>query len=111
MSKVYLRGGSRTFKGGGGGGVGTMSAKGTSFHGGLDASSPRNVSKIAISSILRQLLHSFNANFLFIDFCSKKLGGRVGGGGGAPPYMYLNKGPLSKYCPQKVLTRIKSKKF
>ena len=85
-----------------------MSAKGTSFHGGLDASSPRNVSKMAISSILRQLLHSFNANFLFIDFCSKKLGGGEGGGG-APPY--LNKGPLSKYCPQKVLTRIKSKKF
>ena len=57
-----------------------MSAKGTSFHGGLDASSPRNVSKMAISSILRQLLHSFNANFLFIDFCSKKFGGgRVGG--------------------------------
>ena len=80
--------GSRTFKGGGG----TKSAEGASFLGGLGACPPPQkfskmwVSKMTISSILRQISHSFNTthNALLVNFVSvkKKKKIQIRGGGG-----------------------------
>ena len=80
--------GSRTFKGGGA----TKSAEGASFLGGLGACPAQKflkmwVSKMTISSILRQISHLFNTthNALLVNFFSvkkKKKKSKIGGEGG-----------------------------
>ena len=81
------------FQGGGGGvkGGGTTSAKGASSLGVSGGMLPQKflkicVSKIAISSILREISYSSNTNFLLVNFAfvkkKKKIQGRGGGGTG-----------------------------
>ena len=76
------------FQGGGGGGGDTTSAEGASFLGGSWGMHPQKclkicVSKMAIASILRQILHSCNSQFLLdnFDFVQKIQMGEGGGVG------------------------------